>query len=60
MFVYTLYLVRLLEQPFAKEHASFDDVSLFLLNEFEDALRKPVQPQEKCLRCVACAAQKVD
>jgi hypothetical protein len=42
MFVYALYLVRLLEQPFAKEHASFDDVSLFLLYEFEDALRKPV------------------
>jgi hypothetical protein len=39
MFVYALYLVRLLEQPFAKEHASFDDVSLFLLYEFEDVLR---------------------
>jgi hypothetical protein len=46
MFVYALYLVRLLEQPFAKEHASFDDVSLFLLNEFEYALRKRVQPQD--------------
>jgi hypothetical protein len=44
MFVYALYLVRLLEQPFAKEHGSFDDVSLFVLNEFEDVLRKPVQP----------------
>src|SRR5712671_5995285 len=30
---YALYLIRLLEQPFAKEHASFDDVSLFLLYE---------------------------
>jgi hypothetical protein len=39
---YALYLIRLLEQPFAKEHASFDDVSLFLLYEFEDALRKPI------------------
>jgi hypothetical protein len=45
MFVYALYLVRLLEQPFAKEHASFDDVSLFLLNELEDTLRKPVSPK---------------
>jgi len=60
MFVYALYLVRLLEQPFAKEHASFDDVSLFLLNEFEDALRKPVQPQGERLKYAAGAAQKVD
>lgn len=57
MFVYALYLVRLLEQPFAKEHASFDDVSLFLLNEFEDALRKPVQPQDERLKYAAGAAQ---
>jgi hypothetical protein len=46
MFVYALYLVRLLEQPFAKEHASFDDVSLFLLYEFEGA-RKPIQAQDE-------------
>jgi len=46
MFVYALYLVRLLEQPFAKEHASFDDVSLFLLYEFEDALQEPVRSQD--------------
>jgi hypothetical protein len=57
MFVYALYLVRLLEQPFAKEHASFDDVSLFLLNEFEDALRKQVQPQDERLKYAAGAAQ---
>jgi hypothetical protein len=57
MFVYALYLVRLLEQPFAKEHASFDDVSLFLLNELEDALRKPVQPQDERLKYVTGAAQ---
>jgi hypothetical protein len=47
LFVYALYLVRLLEQPFAKEHASFDDVSLFLLYEFEDALRKPIRPRDE-------------
>lgn len=39
MFIYALYLVRLLEQPFAKGHASVDDVSLFLLDELEDRLR---------------------
>lgn len=39
MFVYTLYLIRLLEQPFAKGHGSFDDVSFFLLNELEAKLR---------------------
>lgn len=39
MFVYALYLIRLLEQPFAKGHGSFDDVSFFLLNELEMKLR---------------------
>lgn len=38
MFVYALYLVRVLEQPFMKEHGSFDDVSLFLLTEFSEKL----------------------
>ncbi len=40
MFVYALYLVRLLEQPFAKGHGSVDDVSFFLLDELETALRR--------------------
>lgn len=40
MFVYTLYLVRLLEQPFAKGHGSVDDVSFFLLDELEANLRR--------------------
>lgn len=39
MFVYALYLVRLLEQPFAKGHGSVDDVSFFLLDELETKLR---------------------
>lgn len=39
MFVYVLYLIRLLEQPFAKGHGSADDVSLFLLDELRDRLR---------------------
>jgi hypothetical protein len=39
MFVYAVYLIRLLEQPFAKEHASVDDVSLFLLHELRDKLQ---------------------
>lgn len=40
MFVYALYLVRLLEQPFAKGHASVDDLSFFLLDELETRLRQ--------------------
>jgi hypothetical protein len=39
MFVYALYLVRLLEQPFMKDHSTFDDVSLFLLSEFREGLK---------------------
>jgi hypothetical protein len=39
MFVYALYLIRLLEQPFAKGHGSLDDVSFFLLDELEASLR---------------------
>lgn len=39
MFVYALYLVRLLEQPFAKGHGSVDDVSVFLLDELATNLR---------------------
>lgn len=34
MFVYTLRLIDVLEQPFRKGHNSVDDVSLFLLKEF--------------------------
>ena len=43
MFVYVLYLVRLLEQPFAKGHGSVDDVSFFLLDELERNLRKALE-----------------
>lgn len=42
MFVYALYLVRLLEQPFAKGHGSVDDVSFFLLDELEANLRRSI------------------
>jgi hypothetical protein len=38
LFVYALYLIRLLEQPFLKGHKTFDDVSLFLLTEFAERL----------------------
>ncbi|MCR6732638.1 MAG: hypothetical protein NVV83_00350 [Afipia sp.] len=38
MFVYALYLIETLEQPFRKDHDSLDDVSLFLLREFGDKL----------------------
>lgn len=43
MFVYALYLVRLLEQPFAKGHGSVDDVSFFLLDELEMKLREAIR-----------------
>lgn len=46
MFVYALYLVRLLEQPFVKGHASVDDVSLFLLDELELQLNQKIQKLE--------------
>ena len=36
LFVYALYLIQLLEQPFLKGHNTFDDVSLFLLTEFSE------------------------
>ena len=38
MFIYALYLVSTLEQPFRKRRQSFDDVSLFLLREFAEKL----------------------
>lgn len=37
MFIYALYLISTLEQPFRKGHDSVDDVSLFLLREFAAA-----------------------
>ena len=40
LFVYALYLINLLEQPFLKGHASVDDVSLFLLTEFAEKLER--------------------
>lgn len=36
LFVYALYLIQLLEQPFLKGHNTYDDVSLFLLTEFSE------------------------
>lgn len=38
MFIYALYLIETLEQPFRKDHGSLDDVSLFLLREFREKL----------------------
>ena len=38
MFIYALYLIETLEQPFRKDHDSLDDVSMFLLREFADKL----------------------
>lgn len=45
MFVYVLYLAATLEQPFKKGRHSLDDVSLFLLREFERKLRKALVPE---------------
>ena len=39
MFTYALYLVDTLEQPFRKEQQPLDDVSLFLLRDFETKVR---------------------
>lgn len=39
IYVYAVYLIEMLEQPFRKGHGSMDDVSLFLLYEFADKLR---------------------
>lgn len=42
LFIYVLYLIATLEQPFRKGRHTFDDVSLFLLREFEaKLLRRP-------------------
>lgn len=39
IFVYALYLIEMLEQPFRKGSGSMDDVSLFLLYEFAEKTR---------------------
>lgn len=38
MFIYALHLIRLLEKPFRKGRDTLDDVSLFLLREFDDKI----------------------
>jgi len=50
MFVYALYLVRLLEQPFAKGHGSVDDVSFFLIDELEANLRRSLDRETSPIR----------
>ena len=47
MFIYSLYLVNTLEQPFRKGRQSLDDVSLFLLREFEDKIRAAREAAKK-------------
>lgn len=39
IFLYTVRLIRVLDRPFDKGHESQDDVSLFLIREFEEELR---------------------
>lgn len=38
LFVYALFLIETLEQPFRKGHSSVDDVSIFLLREFVEKI----------------------
>ncbi|MCA0404816.1 MAG: hypothetical protein LCH39_01520 [Proteobacteria bacterium] len=40
LFVYALYLIQVLEQPFRKGHATLDDVSLFLTTDFARKLEQ--------------------
>jgi hypothetical protein len=42
MFIYALYLIQTLERPFQKKRPSLDDVSLFLLREFEEKVEQRV------------------
>ena len=44
MFIYALHLIQMLEKPFRKGHDTLDDVSLFLLREFDEKLAPP-RPQ---------------
>lgn len=49
-FLYTVRLIRALDKPFHKGHGSQDDVSLCLLQEFEDELQAKTEGFERTLR----------
>lgn len=40
LFVYILKLLRVMEKPFQKEGKTMDDVSLFLMEEFQKQVRQ--------------------
>ena len=40
IFVYILKLLRTLDKPFQKSGTTMDDVSLFLLHEFKERMRR--------------------
>lgn len=42
MFIYALYLINMLEKPFRKGSDTLDDVSLFLLREFDEKISRLV------------------
>lgn len=46
MFIYALHLISMLEKPFRKGHDTLDDVSLFLLREFDDKIAGIVAASE--------------
>lgn len=56
MFIYSLYLVNTLEQPFRKGRQSLDDVSLFLLRECEEKIRSDCAVAAATRRCPATCA----
>ncbi|MGL4396068.1 MAG: hypothetical protein ACRCS9_05965 [Hyphomicrobium sp.] len=47
MFIYALHLISMLEKPFRKGHDTLDDVSLFLLREFDEKLSAEVSQVSK-------------
>lgn len=58
MFIYSLYLVNTLEQPFRRGRQSLDDVSLFLLRELEERVKtRGAPPAMKRARRAPSAAQ---
>lgn len=46
MFIYALHLISMLEKPFRKGHDTLDDVSLFLLREFDEKISGIVAASE--------------
>lgn len=50
MFIYALHLISMLEKPFRKGYDTLDDVSLFLLREFDDKIASILASSERDVR----------